>query len=534
MEKNKEKLLVIIIFLFILLAGLSSYKDYGVSSDELNNRLKGTISLNYIGEKFLPSYIDNYKKNFSKKNNRSYNIPKLHEAGLIKYYGVTFDLPLYALELLFNINETYKKYQLRHVATFLIFFVALIYFYKLAKLRTNNVILSSTAVVILFLTPRILANSFYNSKDIVFLSFFFIAIYYSIKFFKKQSNKNIILAGLTCAIAIDTRIAGVILPFFITVIFILESLISNQKLKLNELLKFYLILFLFVIIFWPYLWENPILNFIEAYNVISKYPIEFNFIFNEKFISVNSVPYYYYPYWILISTPILNLILFLTGFIYFLKNLSVTSVNFDLKSKQDIFIFLIFSSILFVILFLDVPAYDGWRHFYFLYPLIVYFILVGMLCIFNLNYQRIKKILFLIIFLAIIHNIYWVIKNHPHQNVYFNILVSKNDLSQKVQLDYWGLSYKQNLKKIFEIENNSRKVKIYNLSSNKLVYHSLSLEDKHRDRIEIVKEIINADYVLDNFNYRAKPDKKYLNENFYVVNEILSGNQKINLLYKRK
>ena len=186
----------------------------------------------------------------------------------------------------------------------------------------------------------------------------------------------------------------------------MESLISNQKLKLYELLKFYLILFLFVIIFWPYLWENPILNFIEAYNVISKYPIEFNFIFNEKFISVNSVPYYYYPYWILISTPILNLILFLTGLIYFLKNLSVTSVNFDLKSKQDIFVFLIFSSILFVILFLDVPAYDGWRHFYFLYPLIVYFILVGMLCIFNLNYQRIKKILFLIIFLAIMHNIY--------------------------------------------------------------------------------------------------------------------------------
>ena len=163
--------------------------------------------------------------------------------------------------------------------------------------------------------------------------------------------------------------------------------------------------------------------------------------------------------------------MFLTGLIYFLKNLSVTSVNFDLKSKQDIFVFLIFSSILFVILFLDVPAYDGWRHFYFLYPLIVYFILVGMLCIFNLNYQRIKKILFLIIFLAIMHNIYWVIKNHPHQNVYFNILISKNDLSKKVQLDYWGLSYKQNLEKIFEIENNSRKVKIYNLSSN----NSLSL-----------------------------------------------------------
>ena len=99
------------------------------------------------------------------------------------------------------------------------FFYALIYFYKLAKLRTNNVILSSTAVVILFLTPRIFANSFYNSKDIVFLSFFFIAIYYSIKFFKKHLKKNIILAGLTCAIAIDTMIAGVILPLLLSYLF---------------------------------------------------------------------------------------------------------------------------------------------------------------------------------------------------------------------------------------------------------------------------------------------------------------------------
>ena len=53
------------LFALIFFVGILIYKDYGVSSDELNNRLKGTISLNYVGEKFLPSYIDKYKKNFS-------------------------------------------------------------------------------------------------------------------------------------------------------------------------------------------------------------------------------------------------------------------------------------------------------------------------------------------------------------------------------------------------------------------------------------------------------------------------------------
>ena len=38
----------------------------------------------------------------------------------------------------------------------------------------------------LLLSPRIFADSFYNNKDIIFLSFFIINIYTAINFFEKQ------------------------------------------------------------------------------------------------------------------------------------------------------------------------------------------------------------------------------------------------------------------------------------------------------------------------------------------------------------
>jgi hypothetical protein len=46
MKKLNKLYIPYLIFITILITGNQIYKDYSVSSDELNNRLKGTISLN--------------------------------------------------------------------------------------------------------------------------------------------------------------------------------------------------------------------------------------------------------------------------------------------------------------------------------------------------------------------------------------------------------------------------------------------------------------------------------------------------------
>ena len=50
-----KNIFLIIFFGTIFFVGVISFKDYGVSSDEPNSRLKGLITTNYLGEKFFPT-----------------------------------------------------------------------------------------------------------------------------------------------------------------------------------------------------------------------------------------------------------------------------------------------------------------------------------------------------------------------------------------------------------------------------------------------------------------------------------------------
>ena len=60
-----KNLFLVIFFATIFFVGVGSFKDYGISSDEPNSRLKGLVTANYLGEKFFPKITENYKKKFS-------------------------------------------------------------------------------------------------------------------------------------------------------------------------------------------------------------------------------------------------------------------------------------------------------------------------------------------------------------------------------------------------------------------------------------------------------------------------------------
>ena len=51
--------------------------------------------------------------------------------------------------------------------------------------------------------------------------------------------------------------------------------------------------------------------------------------------------------------------------------------------------------------------------------------------------------------------IIWMFNNHPHQNVYFNLLAGKN-FNEKFEMDYWGVSNKNLNKRLVEyVDQNS-------------------------------------------------------------------------------
>ena len=116
------------------------------------------------------------------------SIPNLH-TDYRKTYGVLFDLPLAFIEHYF-IDDIKNVFYVRHFLTFLIFFISTIYFYYLVKINLKKSYIALIGVLILVTTPRIFSHSFYNSKDILFLSFLIIASFYSLKLIKKFEFKH--------------------------------------------------------------------------------------------------------------------------------------------------------------------------------------------------------------------------------------------------------------------------------------------------------------------------------------------------------
>ena len=157
-----RKFIVLIIFILIALTSIFNLKNFGVAQDEYFSRSFGFINLNYVGQKFIPEQTIKFKSDK--------NIPNLNNFEHNYYNGAIFDATLSFLEILFNIKDKKNQFLLRHVFISCFFYLSLIFFYRVCNKIFTNWRISLCGVLILFLSPRIFADSFYNNKDILFMS----------------------------------------------------------------------------------------------------------------------------------------------------------------------------------------------------------------------------------------------------------------------------------------------------------------------------------------------------------------------------
>lgn len=444
---------IIVFFLSYFFIGFNIYKDYGISFDEETNRLYGLTNGNYILKKFLNENF--YYKIFTEVTQSKFpekikvkEPTDLHDF-FDKAYGVFFELPLATLEVILNIKDDREVFLFRHLITFIFFWFSLIYFYLLLKKIFNNEIISFLGVILLIINPRIFANSFYNSKDIVFLGLFVISNYYGFSLIQKKKIKNIILFCLFSAGLINLRLFGAIVPIAIYVNFFIDNYKKKKFADFNYLIIFIVTLF-FYFIFTPVLWENPLTNFLNIINHFSNLP-EYHTLYNGKFVETTKTPWQYIGVWIIITTPLLSIILFISGIFIFFK--------FYININNDHKIIYVLNAIIFYILvpyiifnLLNITMYDGWRHLYYIYTIIIIISLFTIKYIFDQEYKNILFYLSILIILIVV-NIVNLIKIHPYQNIYFNSFFIKNPL-KKFEKDYWGLSDKQILETFIEIEKN--------------------------------------------------------------------------------
>ena len=103
------RLVTFFVFAALLLIGIAIHRDYGLSFDEPTQREIGAVTLKHLIDRFgLPIQLPEDLR----------DIPALHEYA-DNLYGIAFETPLVALEILFGFIDSRDVYWFRHLLTFL-------------------------------------------------------------------------------------------------------------------------------------------------------------------------------------------------------------------------------------------------------------------------------------------------------------------------------------------------------------------------------------------------------------------------------
>ncbi|OUV59912.1 MAG: hypothetical protein CBC88_03530 [Candidatus Pelagibacter sp. TMED128] len=544
--KNIKKTIIYTFFLFYFLVGCLTYDDYGINIEEHTQLFSGIYWLNhsfdFLNIDLFKEEILQYLKKFG---DDAYYLPNPS----FYTYGPIFDVPTALIDVIINTQKTIINFEYRHFLVFLIFYLTSIFIFKLLLKRFNNFFISFFGTILYIFSPRIYGDSFHNNKDIIFLSFVVFSIYFAFKIFEKKKIKNILLFSFFAAVATSTRIMGLFLPFSLIFFLFLVKLNDNSKNNLKYILIISFSYLFFLYAHWPYLWDSPITNFIDFIYKTKLWIWKLGFIFNGDYIYSTSVPDTFIFIWIGISTPILNLVLFLFGFFYLGKRLLSRFMSIDqaklykcdfwrsTNEMKDNYIFFNLLVIVSLLISLSAPLANAWRHLYFLNFFIIYISTYFIMILTFIFKKHISK-LFLILFFLLIPNIYKLIIFHPYQSLYLNeILTNKN--KNNFQIDREGLTRLESINKILSLEpNKNKKIKIANASY--LPYYRIkdALSLSNQRRIEFVgQEYHLADYIYDNYVYEVDPrynDKYNIPLNFKKVFELEINGVKMYRIYKKK
>jgi hypothetical protein len=411
--------------------------------------------------------------------------------------------------------------------------------------RFNNFWIAILGTTFLLISPRIFAHSFYNSKDLIFLSFLIFSLFSAIKFIEKKSLQTALLHSLFTGLLVAVRIPGIFI-FFLTLFIFLSDLMIKSKIKkkdvrVKELLLTFIknyqkqILYLFVyflfsiiltIAFWPFLWEQPLRNFLESFSLMSNFGHHPNILFMGKIINSAHLPWYYVPVWIFISSPVLYSILFIIGLTAIVLSLNRNFLKswIELKLRDDIFIFLAFLLPLLATIFKGSTLYNEWRHLFFIYPPFLIISTLGFSYLLNKFKNKFFHFLFVTFALvSLISTGYLMVKLHPYQMVYFNCLMQNPNMN--FEYEYWGLTYFEGLNKILEIDK-SNPIVIYRQPTSPIPGTLRIMDQKKRERIRFSEELEDSKYFIDNyhsyFNNQSNFRKFY---NLKAKQEIFSINR---------
>ena len=426
-------LIVLAMFLF---TGVWILDDYGVGTDVGVQRETAIRNLEYVLGRRDFIYPDH-----------------IHD----RFYGVSFELPLLLLERALGLDDMRDIYLTRHLVTHLFFLIGGFFCYLLAYRLFENRLLAVLAMLLFLLHPRIYAHSFFNSKDVPFLSMFMICLYLTHRALGDGNIWRFLILGIAVGVLINLRIMGVTLFAMIVGIQILD-VFGDRRHMLGCMSVFALSCATTMYAISPGLWGDPVGNFTEWFTMLSQHPTSITQLFRRDIIvSTDFNPPEYAPVWMSITTPPAVLVLGIAGTcMVLLRGLfRPRDVLANTRMRFDFLLVGCFVLPIVTVIVLETNVYQGWRQVYFIY---VPFCLLALLPVHwttsvTQSITSFKVIKHGAVIASVAATVAAMFSIHPYQHIYFNFLVDRTTpehLRTQYDMDYWTTTLREGYEHLLE------------------------------------------------------------------------------------
>ena len=386
-----------------------------------------------------------------------------------------------------------------HIYIFCFSMIGLACFYKVIE----SFFSSRTAKLVtlfFFLTPRIFAEMHYNNKDIVLMALACMVYYSGWKLEEETTMRNAILFGILGAFITNTKIVGAFIWGVLGIWILIEKIIKKQvhTKMFCMMLASIITMAVFFILLTPATWSGLRAYILYVWENAKNFRWNDYLLFNGKMYckTTTGIPQQYLPVIFLMTTPIGVILLGLLGVVFLFTYLHPQKV--DLKVRYIITV-VVCGMVPFAYAVVSAATvYNGWRHFYFIYPSIMILVALAISYFEEKNIRNANGSIIVYLIILFIEVIAW----HPNQYAYYNE-VARFYIEDRFEIDYWDMSFKQLLEVLTEYDTRDtfKVAAIDNPSKWGIDSQLLAIRGKKRCRIEVVDDWENADYVILNATY---------------------------------
>lgn len=416
-QPSSRHIPVLLLLLAAFLVGVFTVGDYGESWDEADIRRYGAYAGRTYEYILHPGDLQPFETN-------------------LNLYGPMYFIAAgFGADLISHLAPGWPEISRWHLVYFSTYLLGAWVLYLLALRWMSN--WAALGAVLLFLTqPLLWGHAFINPKDLPFLTFFLMAVYFGFRMVdgfgdRTQWIPRLVLSAIFLGVASSLRVLG---PLAGILVLLFAS--YERRFRWWPQIAIYLLAAgLIAYLSWPYLWGAPVRRLLESITTMADFPFNSMILFRGHLYKADRLPAAYLPTILAMQLTESALVLIAAG--------AVQAVVGVIRRTSPVpFLLLAAWFVLPVaaIVALRSPLYDNARQVYFLLPPLFISAGLGLEALFSRLHHPVQRGAILI--MAALPGLLIGARLHPYEYAYYNALVGgTGGAFRQFETDYWGTSF---------------------------------------------------------------------------------------------